>query len=115
MRGMLDRLRRRRIDPAYAFLFDPPPTDECVSIDCETTGLDRRRDDIVTIAAVRIRGTRILTSEAFTATLRPRAIMNPDAIKVHGLRSSDVSSARTPDEAVAEFLRFIDIEGRATR
>ena len=78
-----------------------------MSIDCETTGLDRKRDDIVTIAAVRVRGTRILTSAAFTATLRPRAIMKPDAIKVHWLRASDVSSASAPDEAVAAFLRFI--------
>lgn len=107
MGRMLDRLRRRRINPAYAFLFDPPPPDECVAVDCETTGLDRRRDDIVTIAAVRIRGARILMSEAFTATLRPRAAMKPDAIKVHGLRSSDVSSARAPHEAIAEFLRFV--------
>ena len=41
-------------DPHYAFLFEPPPPDEAVSVDCETTGLSPRKDDIVTVAAIRI-------------------------------------------------------------
>ena len=38
-------------DPAYQFLFDPAPPDEWVSIDCETTGLDRAQDHIISIGA----------------------------------------------------------------
>ena len=34
-------------DPRYAFMWEPPPPDEWVALDCETTGLDRRRDEIV--------------------------------------------------------------------
>jgi DNA polymerase III subunit epsilon len=98
---------RRRLDPAYAFLLEPPPPGECVALDCETTGLDRKKADIVSIAAVRIRGDRILTSERFVRTLRPSALMNPDAIKVHGLRSADVASALSAEEAIPEFLRFV--------
>ena len=65
-----------------------------MAIDCETTGLDRRKDDIVTIAAVKIRGNRILTSERFEATLRPAVKMNPEAIKIHRLRERDVAMGR---------------------
>ena len=50
--------RRRLKNPAYAFLFEPRPADEAVSIDCETTGLDRRKAEIVSVAAVPIRGAR---------------------------------------------------------
>ena len=62
------------------------PPGEAVAIDCETTGLDPRRDDIVTVAAVPIRGSRILASERFEAMVRPSAKMKAEAIKVHRLR-----------------------------
>ena len=49
------RLYRRLLrDPGYRFLFEPPPPGEAVSIDCETTGLNTRTDDIVAVAAVKI-------------------------------------------------------------
>ena len=38
-------------DHAYKFLFDPGPGDEVVALDCETTGLDPRHDDIVAIGS----------------------------------------------------------------
>lgn len=102
------RLSRHLLrDPDYAFLFDPPPPGEAVSIDCETTGLNTRKDDIVTVAAIRIQGNRIRSSECFTATVKPRARLNADAIKVHRLREKDVASGRSIDEVLPELLRFI--------
>ena len=99
--------RRLLRDPDYRFLFEPPPPGEAVSIDCETTGLSRRNDDIVAVAAVRIRGNRILTSERFEATVRPKAKLKPDAIKVHRLREQDVAQGRTMEEVLPRLLRFI--------
>jgi DNA polymerase-3 subunit epsilon len=92
---------------AYGFLFEPGPADEVVSVDCETTGLSVRKDDIVTVAAVKIRGARILASERFEATLRPEAKMNPEAIKVHRLREADVAAGRAIGEVLPDFLRFV--------
>jgi DNA polymerase-3 subunit epsilon len=94
-------------DPAYRFLFDAPPPGEAVAIDCETTGLDPREDDIIAIAAVRISGARILASRRFEATVRPSARMKTEAIKIHGLREQDVAGGRTMGEALPELLRFI--------
>lgn len=99
--------RRRLKDPDYAFLFEPGPADEAVAIDCETTGLDRRKDQIVSIAAVRIHGARVLTSEAFCATVRCATAIDPEAIKVHGLRERDVALGRAMAEALPMLLRFI--------
>jgi DNA polymerase-3 subunit epsilon len=93
--------------PAYRFLFEPAPPGEAVAIDCETTGLDTRKDDIVTVAAIRMRGARILTSERFLATLRPEARMKPDAIKVHRLREVDVAEGRAIRDALPDLLKFI--------
>jgi DNA polymerase-3 subunit epsilon len=97
----------RRGDPAYRFLFEPGPAGEAVAIDCETTGLNPRRDDIVSVAAVPIRGARILTSQRFYSFVRPQAKLKPDAIKVHGLREADVAAARPIDAVLPELLRFI--------
>jgi DNA polymerase III subunit epsilon len=102
------RLSRHLLrDPEYAFLFDPPPPGEVVSIDCETTGLNTRKDDIVTVAAIKIRGARILTSETFEAAVKPTVALNPDAIKVHKLREQDIACGRPMAEVLPALLRFI--------
>ena len=94
-------------DAAYRFLYEPGPAGEAVAIDCETTGLDPRRDDIVSIAAVPIRGARILASQRFHSVVRPQARIRPDAIKVHGLREADVAAGRPIGEVLPDLLRFI--------
>jgi DNA polymerase-3 subunit epsilon len=94
-------------DESYRFLFRTGPADEAVAFDCETTGLDWRRDDIITIAAVRIRGNHILTSERFEAVVRPEAQMREDAIKVHLLREADVEAGDPIKAIIPRFLEFI--------
>jgi len=95
-------------DPRYAFMWDAPPEDEWVALDCETTGLDRRRDEIVAIAAVRIRGNRILTSERLELLVRPeKRAVSPEAVRVHQLRERDVAGGIAPEEAMHRLLRFI--------
>ena len=94
-------------DPAYRFLFEPGAADEAVSLDCETTGLNLRKDEIVTVAAVKIKGARILCSERFEASVRPLVKMNPEAIKIHGLRERDVATGRAMAEILPALLRFI--------
>ncbi len=95
-------------DPTYRFLFAPGPQDEVVSFDCETTGLDVRRDDVISIAAVRIRGNRILTSERFGKPWPGPAVrMNIEAIKVHRLREMDVAAGEAIRQIIPRFLHFI--------
>ena len=101
----VDRYRLR--DPAFRFLFEEPPPGEAVAIDCETTGLDPRRDDIVTVAAIPIRGSRILASARFETMVKPDVRMKAEAIKVHRLREGDVAGGRPIEEALPELLRFI--------
>jgi DNA polymerase-3 subunit epsilon len=92
---------------SYAFLFEPGPPDEVVSVDCETTGLDPRRDEIISVAAIRIRGDRIMASETFQSVIRPRVAIAAEAIKVHGLREVDVANARPMSEILPDLLHFI--------
>ena len=61
--GARQRWQKGQIKPEFGFVFDDPPEDEYVSLDCETTGLNVRSDDIISIGAVRIKGNRIMSSE----------------------------------------------------
>ena len=98
-------------DQSYRFLFEPGPADEVVAFDCETTGLSVAKDDIIVIAAVKVRGNRILASEKFEAVARPEAKLKADSIKVHRLLESDVESGGLIMQIIPDFLRFIG--GRA--
>ena len=94
-------------DQRFRFLYDAPPPDEWVSVDCETTGLNPNRDEIISIGAVRIVGQRVMTSERFHVLVRPSKAISADAVKVHGLREQDVAQGLAPDDALQQLLHFI--------
>jgi len=94
-------------DRSYEFLFQRMGTDEVVSIDCETTGLNTKKDDIVSIAAVKIRRNRIHASEAFRVTVNPEAVLAADSIKIHQIRKQDVEVERPIRKVLPDLLRFI--------
>lgn len=108
----LQRLRRdwalRRLgDPSFAHLFAEPPPDEWVSLDCETTGLNVRSDEIVSIGAVRIVGDRLMTSERLELLVRPERGVSADSVRIHRLRERDVAEGLPPAEAARRLLHFI--------
>ncbi len=112
MSGLFERLRRgwqRRqlTDPRWRFLLDEPPPHEWVALDCETTGLDTRTDEIVAIGAVRIVGQRILTSERLELLVRPEKGVSAESIRVHRLRQQDVQTGVPVAEAMQRLLHFI--------
>jgi DNA polymerase III subunit epsilon len=94
-------------DQSYRFMFKPGPGDEVVAIDCETTGLNVHTDDVITIAAIKIRGNRILTSERFEVVVRPDVHMQAEAIKVHRQRQIDVAHGSLIWKVLPKFLHFV--------
>lgn len=107
-----ERLRRWWLlyhlgDPQFAFMFDPPPPNEWVALDCETTGLNPRSDEILSIGAVRIVGERIVTSERLELLVRPEKGVSADSVRIHRLRERDVAAGLPRDEAMRRLLRFI--------
>ena len=93
--------------PEYAFILDKAPDNEWVSFDCETTGLQVGKDEIISIGAVRIAGDRILASERLYVIVRPEKGVSAESIVIHQLREQDVAQGVTPEEAVGRLLRFI--------
>jgi DNA polymerase-3 subunit epsilon len=94
-------------DEHFAFMYDDPPADEWVALDCETTGLDVRHDQIVSIGAVRIVGNRLLTSQRLELLVRPERSLQVASMRVHRLRERDVAQGLEPQQAMHLLLDFI--------
>ena len=94
-------------DAHFSFMYDAPPEGEWVTLDCETTGLDVRRDKIISIGAVRIVGNRLLTSQRLELLVRPERAIKAGSVRVHRLRQSDVAHGLDPEQAVRRLLDFI--------
>jgi DNA polymerase-3 subunit epsilon len=62
-------------------------------VDLETTGLDPRRDEIVSFASVPIEHGRVIAGGALTAIVRPARMPKAETIRIHGLRPVDLAEA----------------------
>ena len=94
-------------DERFRFMWDDPPPDEWVALDCETTGLNVHRDEIISVGAVRIAGDCILTSQRLELLVRPSRGISDDAVRIHGLRERDVAEGLDPQDAMTQLMHFI--------
>jgi DNA polymerase-3 subunit epsilon len=99
--------RKKLKDEKYSFLFDEPPLDEVVVYDTETTGLNPKKDEILSIGAVKIKGNKILTSQKFEIFVKPSKEISEESIKIHQIRNIDLQNGFSPNEAIDKFLHFI--------
>ena len=100
------RERKRLNNPEYDVLYQEH-ADEIVSIDCETTSLDVKEAEIISIGAVKIRGNTILTSESFYVIVKPEGMLQAANVTVHGLRPKDLSNGIPVQDAIAQLLAFV--------
>ncbi len=114
---MWNHWRRRWLGRAFregefAPLFAPPPGDERIALDFETTSLDPERAEIVSIGAVRIQGNRLLTGEALTLKVQPPASLSAQSVVIHGLRHQDLQQGLTLEAALRQslLLRHQDLQ-----
>lgn len=99
----LSRLKEKK----YEFLFQEDLSGEYVVFDTETTGLNPKKDDIVSIGAVKIKDNKILTSQTFEVFIKNSCEMSSKSIEIHRLRPVDLQNAKTTEVAIREFLDFI--------
>lgn len=99
--------RHQLKDSAYDFLLCDPTDQDLICFDCETTGLNPAEDQILSLSAIKIRGSEILTSQSLNLTFKARDLINPESIRVHRLRNIDVVSGLGEREAIGQFLAFI--------
>lgn len=81
--------------------------DTFVVIDLETTGLDPRRDHIVSYGAVPIRDGRVKTAESVYGLVHVPGDVPGSSTKFHGLRTQDLEGAPSLAECVATLDELI--------
>lgn len=94
-------------DERFIFLFDASSADEIIVFDCETTGLNPKIDDIVSIGAVKIKGNKILTDEAIHIYIAQDKEIDHKSITIHQIRNCDLYGAIPLKEAIEKFLYYI--------
>ncbi|WP_333803732.1 3'-5' exonuclease [Sulfurospirillum sp.] len=94
-------------DEQYRFLFEEAPEDEVVVFDTETTGLNPKKDEILSIGAVKLKGNKILMSQKFELFVKPTREVGEQSIKIHQIRNIDLENGCEAREAITQFLHFI--------
>ncbi len=99
--------KKKLTNNKYEYLFDPYDGDEYICFDCETTGLNPKIDDIISIGAVKIKGNKILLSQKFERFIKPKKKLEGDSIKIHQIRECDLINGENIDDVIYDFLDFI--------
>lgn len=85
---------------------DTPAKDvRFVVLDSETTGLDPRRDKLISIGAVSVCAGQILLADSFEALLR--IAYNSSAVTVHGITRDQAADGYEEPEAIRLFLEYL--------
>jgi DNA polymerase-3 subunit epsilon len=98
------RGRAGRLDPAVGAL--PPDAAGYVVIDSELTGLDERRDSILSLGAVWVVDGRIAIGRSFYQEVQPATELSAGSIVVHGITPDDVQGMPGIGGVLERFVRF---------
>ena len=81
---------------------------EYVVVDTELTGLNEKKDSIVSIGAVKMNGGRIDLSNSFYRLLNPETHLTAESVIIHEITPDEVVEKPDIRTVLAEFLRFCD-------
>jgi DNA polymerase III subunit epsilon len=76
-------------------------------VDLETTGLDPRRDEIISFASVPVDEGRVVVGEVRSAIVRPSRMPEAETIRIHGLRPSDLVGAPALVDAIEPIVESL--------
>ena len=78
-----------------------------VVFDMEMSGIDPRKDFIVSIGALKMTGSKIHVGKEFYSLVRPEGQMTKKNVEIHGIMPDELKGQRQIDEVLPEFLDFI--------
>ncbi|RLA74594.1 MAG: 3'-5' exonuclease [Epsilonproteobacteria bacterium] len=92
----------------FDFIFDKNiSTDEYIVLDTETTGLNPKKDEILSIGAVKVKKNKIITSESFEIFIKPINKISDESIKIHHILPQDIQNGTTINNALEQLLYFV--------
>ncbi len=79
-----------------------------VVLDTETTGLDIKKDNLISIGAIAIENQSIIIQKSLESILYDNEHIANDSILIHGLRPSDLATGKHVQIALQEFYDFLN-------
>lgn len=79
-----------------------------VVLDTETTGLDTKKDNLISIGAIVIENQSIIINQSIESILYHDENIVNEAILIHGLRPSDLATGKQVKAALEEFYNFLN-------
>ena len=73
-------------------------------VDLELSGLDPRRHEIVSFAALPVEGGRVRLAQGVRGLVRPERPVPASSIRIHGLRAADLADAPPLEEAIGPLV-----------
>jgi DNA polymerase-3 subunit epsilon len=110
---MFENFKRNRklaklTDKRFKFILDKNiKENEYIVLDKETTGLNPKKDEILSIGAVKIQNNKIITRDSFEIFIKPIQNINGESIKIHHITPADLENGATINEALEKLLFFI--------
>ncbi|GAB6076462.1 3'-5' exonuclease [Desulfurobacterium crinifex] len=77
------------------------------SFDLETTGLDFKNDEIISIGAVKIIDFKVDFSTTFYTLVKPGRNLDKENVLIHGIREEELQNAPSIKEVLPDFLDYI--------
>jgi DNA polymerase-3 subunit epsilon len=77
-----------------------------VVLDTELTGLDEKKDSIISVGAVRMHGGKIDLGETFYRLASPKTKLSAQSVVIHEIMPSEVVEKPAIDAVLKEFLNF---------
>ena len=78
-----------------------------VVVDIEASGLDQKKDHLISIGAVAVTAGMIDNSDAFEVVLRQDQVSNNENILIHGIGASAQRDGVEPVEALLQFMEYV--------
>ena len=102
MLGIFERKEnKKKIDPRT-----PLSEVSYVVVDTELTGLDERKDSIVSVGAVRMNGSRIELGDTYSRIVSPRTELSAASVVIHEITPSEVKTGPDIGPVLEELKAF---------
>jgi len=108
MNAVMELFKRHVADDACP---DPTlPIGQCryVVMDTELTGLDVKKDSIVSVGAVAMAGGKIILGETFYEMVFPETALRSESIVIHGIMPSEVVGKPSIGAVLDDLLKFCE-------
>jgi DNA polymerase-3 subunit epsilon len=78
-----------------------------VVFDMELSGLDAKKDFIISIGAIKMTGSTINISKEFYRMIKPSGTLSRENVAIHGMTPSELENQEDIDKVLPAFLEFI--------